>query len=154
MDNTSLEKLTEQTLAREGMELVSLERGHAGRKPLLRFFIDRLDGATVTVGDCQRQSDVLGAMLDMENAFPAGYVLEVSSPGLDRVLRKPEHFVRFAGHKAKIYTREQIQGRACFTGIIKDAGPDGLVLAVEDGDDVALKYAQIRQARLEPELEY
>ncbi|HOX23291.1 MAG TPA: ribosome maturation factor RimP [Elusimicrobiales bacterium] len=154
MDNASLEKLTEAALAREGMELVSLERGHAGKKALLRFFIDRLDGATVTIGDCQRQSDVLGSMLDMENAFPAGYVLEVSSPGLDRLLKKPEHFIRFAGHKAKVFSREPIEGRAYFCGLLKSADQTGIVMALEDGKEVPLQYGQIKQARLEPELDY
>ena len=154
MDNSSLEKLAEAALAREGMELVNLERGHAGHKALLRFFIDRLDGATVTIGDCQRQSEVLGGMLDMENLFPAGYVLEVSSPGLDRLLKKPEHFIRFIGHKAKVFARAPIDGRAYFCGLIASADADGIVIVPEDGKEAALPYGQIKQARLEPELDY
>ena len=147
--------MAESALAREGMELVNLERGHVGHKALLRFFIDKLDGSTVTIGDCQRQSDVLSGMLDMENVFPSGYVIEVSSPGLDRVLKKPEHFIRFVGHKAKVFSREAIQGRAYFCGLIKSADAGGIVLVLpEDAREVPLSYGQIKQARLEPELDY
>ncbi len=92
-----LEQLAEALVASEGMELVDLEYRRQGRRWMLRLFVDK-DGG-VTLDDCANISRELGDLLDVKDVIPQAYVLEVSSPGLNRRLRKKEDFSRFAGRE-------------------------------------------------------
>ena len=89
--------LSEPLLAQLGYELVDLDYAAGRRHALVRVFIDRPQG--VGVDDCERVSHELAALLDVEDPVPIAYTLEVSSPGLDRVLRTPAHFQRFVGER-------------------------------------------------------
>ncbi|UCG14893.1 MAG: ribosome maturation factor RimP [Deltaproteobacteria bacterium] len=110
----TLEKLAETLVVSEGMELVDLEYRREGRRWVLRLFIDK-DGG-VNVDDCAHISRQLGDYLDVKDVIPQAYVLEVSSPGLNRRLRKGEDFRRFAGHKVQLRLVSPLDGRRKIVG--------------------------------------
>ncbi|MGQ0696670.1 MAG: ribosome maturation factor RimP [Panacagrimonas sp.] len=131
-----------------GYELLLLEYGPQGRSALLRLFLDAADG--VTLGDCERVSREVAALLDVEDPIRTAYQLEVSSPGLDRPLAKPEHFERFAGKKAKVELAAPLNGQKKFVGTICGTSTEGVRLAVEKGE-VELAFSSIQKARLVPD---
>ena len=146
IDKERLLELLEPTLAAMGYELADLD-AHVGKRGLLRLYIDRPGG--VTVDDCQRVSEQVGAWLDVEDPLPGSYVLEVSSPGFDRRLRTAAHFERFGGEQARIELRDTLGGRRKFVG--KLAGVEGSVVVLEvDGELVRLPLSDIAVARLAP----
>ncbi len=113
-------ELLEPALAAMGFELADID-AHFGRRGLLRLYIDRQGG--VTVDDCQRVSEQIGALLDVEDPLPGSYVLEVSSPGFDRRLRTLAHFERFSGETARVELRDaRDDGRRKFTGRLVRCG--------------------------------
>ena len=135
-------KLVEKTVAGLGYELVDVERTGRG---LLRVFIDKPDG--IAVEDCQLVSNQLTRLFTVENVDYDR--LEVSSPGLDRVLKKEADFVRFAGEKVQIKVRMPIATRKNFTGIIGELNAGVLHLNV-DGVQVEIELANVDKARLVP----
>jgi ribosome maturation factor RimP len=139
--------ILEPALAAMGIELADIDV-HLGRRGLLRLYIDRAGG--VTVDDCQRVSEQIGALLDVEDPLPGSYVLEVSSPGFDRRLRTLAHFERFSGEQAKVELRDaRDDGRRKFTGRL--VGMEGSVVLLEvDGEVVRLPFDDIAVARLAP----
>jgi ribosome maturation factor RimP len=146
VDKERLFELLEPPVAAMGFELADLD-AHFGRRGLLRLFIDREGG--VTLDDCQRVSEQIGAWLDVEDPLPGSYVLEVSSPGFDRRLRKLKHFERFSGEQARIELRDAREGRRRFTGRL--AGVEGSEVLLEvDGELTRLPFGDIALARLAP----
>jgi ribosome maturation factor RimP len=140
-----LQGLLETTLAGLGYELVDLDRSNRGR--LVRVFIDRPGG--ISVDDCARVSHHLTRVLAVENI---GYDrLEVSSPGLDRPLKKEQDFVRFAGHKARIKMRVAIDGQRNFVGVLREVRSGAVQLDVE-GRLLSLELGNLEKARLVPAL--
>lgn len=133
-----------------GCELVGIEYIQQGRHSILRLYIDKDTG--VTVDDCSDVSYQVSGLLDVEDPIKEPYTLEVSSPGLDRLLCKAEHFERFAGHRARIRLRLPQQGRRNFTGVIKSCH-NGQVLMDVDGELYALPVDAIEKARLVPEFD-
>jgi ribosome maturation factor RimP len=146
VDKQSLIGLLEPAVAALGFELADLD-AHFGRRGLLRLYIDRPGG--VTLDDCQRVSEQIGALLDVEDPLPGSYVLEVSSPGLDRRLRTLEHFERFKGDQARIELRDALEGRRRFTGRLVGV-EGGAVLLEVDGETWRLHLDDIAVARLAP----
>ena len=140
--------LLEPELEAMGYELVALDV-RTGGKGLVRLYIDGPDG--VNLEDCERVSHQVSGLLDVEDPIPGEYMLEVSSPGLDRPLRKAEHFQRFEGHEARVRLRVPRDGRRRFKGVIKDAGQDGFVLESDEGS-VRIALDEIDLARLVPDL--
>jgi ribosome maturation factor RimP len=138
-----LQGLLDNTLAGLGYELVDLERSPKGA--LLRIFIDKPGG--ITVEDCALVSNHLSRVFTVENV--AYDRLEVSSPGLDRPLRKAEDFVRFTGQKAKLKLRVALEGQRNFVGVIRefDAGKVGIEV---DGRVLSVDLGNIDKARLMP----
>ena len=146
VDKERLIALIEPPLAALGFELADLDV-FVGRRGLLRLFIDRETG--VTLEDCERVSEQLGAWLDIEDPLPGSYVLEVSSPGFDRRLRTLAHFERFKGENAKVELRDALDGRRRFTG--KLVGVEGSEVLLEvDGELTRLPFGDIAVARLAP----
>jgi ribosome maturation factor RimP len=146
VDKEHLIALLEPALAAMGFELADID-AHLGRRGLLRLFIDREGG--VTVDDCQRVSEQIGAFLDVEDPLPGSYVLEVSSPGFDRRLRTLAHFARFSGEQAKVELRDARDGRRKFAGRI--VGVEGSTVLLEvDGELTRLPFGEISVARLVP----
>jgi ribosome maturation factor RimP len=130
----------------KGTELVEA-RFSAG--PLLTLLVDREDGP-VDHEFCSRIVSAVSPALEAE-----GYngPFEVSSPGIERPLTKPEHFRRFVGHEAKVRISEPVQGRRNFTGIIKWAGDEDFVLKLlEGGGEVELPFGSVSRAHLKEDI--
>lgn len=142
-----LAKLIEPTIAQLGYELTDLELKLGGRDGIVRVFIDKPDG--VDLSDCEIVSRQLSAILDVEDPLPGHYTLEVSSPGLDRKLTKPEHFQRFAGETIHVTLRFPIAGRRNFRGALRSADNEKIEVEV-DGESHSLEIATIESARLIP----
>ena len=145
-----------------GLELVDLELLGGGKARMLRIFIDKPGG--VTHEDCANFSREAGTIFDVEDAVPGGtYTLEVSSPGLDRKLSKPDDFERFIGSLVKLMTRDPVNGNRHFEGRLK-AFQDGRISleltgrkkskkheAVESGTEVEIELGNVEKANLVPE---
>ncbi len=132
------------------MELVDVEFGGAGGRTTLRLFIDKAGG--VSLEDCSSVSRALSAALDVEDPLQGSYDLEVSSPGLDRPLRTPEHFEKFAGQKVRVKTFGPVpecENRKTFVGTLKGYA-EGKVIVDVDGKLFQVPHAQVSKANLEP----
>ncbi|MFA7242103.1 MAG: ribosome maturation factor RimP [Sulfuricellaceae bacterium] len=134
----------EPTIVGLGYELVDLEMSNRGR--LLRIFIDKPGG--VTVDDCVLVSNQVSRLLAVELDFDYDH-LEVSSPGLDRPLKKEADFQRFSGEKVQLKLRTPLNGRKNFVGVLRGAERGVLSLEV-DGALLALELANLDKARLAP----
>ena len=102
------------------------------------------------IEDCERVSREISALLDVHDPIPTAYRLEVSTPGLDRVLRTPAHFARFAGARLEVELAAPRDGRRRYTGRLVQSSNAGFELSV-DGTQVLLGYADVFRARLVPE---
>jgi ribosome maturation factor RimP len=155
MDLQKLKTPLERQLGLLGFELVCLEEGREGRDAVLRLFIDHLDRGpggdrAVTLDDCVAANDGLIAWLDVE--FPSlreNVGLEISSPGLERPLVKPEHFQRFHGRLCRVQTVGPINGQRRFKGWIGTSTEEAVILE-EDGVLKNIPFQAIRSARLAP----
>jgi ribosome maturation factor RimP len=142
----SLEALIEPTLTGMGYEMVRI--AISGRdRPTLQVMAERKDGVAMTVDDCETISRALSAKLDVEDPIASAYTLEVSSPGIDRPLVRLKDYQRFAGHVARLETREPRDGRRRFTGRIVGAEEGRVRIAVEDGE-VEIPFDDIARAKL------
>ena len=140
--------LLEAPIQALGYELVELEFHPQGRGGLLRVYVDKESG--VTVDDCEIVSRQVSAVLDVEDPIPGHYTLEVSSPGLDRPLRKAADFGRFAGVKARVDMELPLDGRRRFAGTLKGCEADEVMIEV-DGVLHRLPLGGINKARLVPD---
>lgn len=104
----------------------------------------------IGIGDCERVSREVSALLDVEDPIPSSYTLEVSSPGSDRVLRTRAHFDRFAGSRVFVELKVPREGRKRYTGLLAAVGDEGVELEV-DGERVSAPFDEIEKARLAPE---
>src|SRR4051794_26111972 len=143
-----LSRLLGPVVAGRGVELWELEYASRPGGGLLRLYIDSPKG--ITVEDCERVSRAVSNVLDESDPIPGEYTLEVSSPGLDRVLRTREHFARFEGEQARVEMREPIAGRKRFVGQLLEVGEREITLSV-DGAKVSLPIDEIHRARLVPQ---
>jgi len=149
-------------LAAEGYDLVLVEM--LPRPRILRLYIDRNAGdpvPAVSLDDCTRVSRLVSDLLDargISDTIEGAFSLEVSSPGLDRPLVRPEHFVRFVGRQIKLTTRSPVAGgdgkRRRFNGelLAAEESLDGNIRLQQDGEPFTIAYTQIEKARLVPEL--
>jgi ribosome maturation factor RimP len=143
-----IQRLLDPILGSLGLTLWDLEFRKQGPQWLLRIYIDRETGG-VTLGDCEAVSRDLGTVLDVEEIIPHSYTLEVSSPGLDRSLTRPEHYRRCRGSLVKIKTFQPINGGKIFKG--KLAGLEDLVVILEQdsGETLRIPLDNISKASLE-----
>jgi ribosome maturation factor RimP len=144
-----IEVLIKPVITSEGMELVDLEFKKEGKHWYLRIFIDKPGG--VSLDDCQNISHQLGVLLDVEEVINQHYILEVSSPGLDRPLKKEEDYHRFAGRLVKITTSISIKGRKRFIGRLEGLEDEVVKLRLERGGMVSIPFESINKAQLEVE---
>jgi ribosome maturation factor RimP len=154
-----LEQVAQGCCEREGCVLYDLEwvSGSKGQGRVLRVFVDRLDQA-VSLEDCEKVSRGLNLMLDVEDVIPGGeYTLEVSTPGLERVLRKPEHFKQALNREIQLRTKQSIYDfnpqlasetkRLNARGEVLATDNEGLVLRV-DGAEMRVPYAIVDKANI------
>ena len=128
-----------------GYELWELEYAARSGGGLLRLFIDSAHG--ISVDDCARVSRAVSEAMDANDPIPEHYTLEVSSPGLDRVLRTPEHFARFKGERVRLETSIPVNGRKRFAGRLTQV-EGGQITLETDGGTVSLPIKGIQKARL------
>ena len=139
-----LYSLIERSVTQLGYEMVDLEVSNRGK--LLRLFIDKPEG--ITIDDCVLISNQVGNVLAVENDIDYDR-LEVSSPGLDRVLKKVADFIRFTGERAQVKTRMPIEGRKNFVGVLRGLENGELLIEVE-GQVHKVAMTNIDKARLSP----
>ncbi len=147
----------EPVLARDGYELVDVEWLRGGGRWTLRVFIDRPGG--VTIDDCQLASRTIEPILDVEDFIEPAYDLEVSSPGLDRPIRKPQDFERYAGQRVHVKSYGPVPGtaegsapRKSWTGVLRGYR-NGMVEVEVDGALHRVPHDQIAKAHLEYDFE-
>lgn len=144
-DLGKVRKLVEPILSEFGIELVEMRFITEQGQPTLRILIDREGG--VTVGDCERVSREIETLLQVEEAVPSSYNLEVSSPGLERPLVKEEDFARFAGKTAAVKTSEPIEGRRNYKGLLQGVEA-GEILMLIDGKGYRIPLGLVERAHL------
>lgn len=142
--------LIEPLVTSLGVAFEDIELNRMRGKILLRVYIDKEGG--VTIDDCEQVSREIEALLDVEDPIPGSYVLEVSSPGLDRPLKKPEDFMRYKGKTIRVVTTEPIGKQTFFIGEIEAATDDNVVLSLPRDKKITIPYENISRARLEVEV--
>jgi ribosome maturation factor RimP len=139
--------------AQEGLELIDVEIGGGGGRQTLRLFIDKPSG--VSLDDCTAVSRAVSVALDVEDPISGAYDLEVSSPGLDRPLRTPEHFQKYVGQKVRVKTfgpLAECENRKTFVGIL-GGYEEGAVVVDVDGKLFRVPHTQVSKANIEPVFE-
>lgn len=117
MDAKELETLLTPLIEQEGGELVDMQWRREGHRWMLRLFLDKPSG--ITLDDCEYFSNRVGALLDEKDCISESYVLEVSSPGLDRVIKKDKDFARFSGKPVKLKLKLPENGQRRWAGVLK-----------------------------------
>ena len=140
-----LHALLAPTVEALGFELWGLEQLSQGRHSLLRIYIDAASG--VDVDDCARVSEQVGAILDVEEPISGDYVLEVSSPGVDRRLFRLEQYAPYVGEELDLRLRRPFEGRRKFRGTLRGVEGDEVVLLVDD-HEYLLPFGDIEKAQL------
>jgi ribosome maturation factor RimP len=139
-----------------GLEIFDVQYRREGAGMVLRVQIDRPGPAasaeeSVSVEDCANVSRDLSAIFDVEDVVPTSYTLEVSSPGLDRPLRRADDYARFAGRRAKLVMREPIDGQSFFKGTLGGVDASDVLIDAEDGRRHRVPLSVITRANLEVE---
>jgi ribosome maturation factor RimP len=147
--NDALEGLVTATLGDMQLDLVEVRRGGSRSRPTIDVRMERRDGLAVTVDDCARASRALEARLDADGNLGERYVLEVSSPGVERPLLKPADWRRFVGQKVKVLS-DALGGRQEVEIVALEGDPGAEVVVVRDGRGAERRVplAQVREARL------
>lgn len=149
MTGSELEALLSPAIAAIGYELVDVEYRPAGGNSVLRLFIDGPDG--IGLDDCAKVSQQVSGILDVEDPIPGEYNLEVSSPGLDRPLRRPADYEKYAGAVVKVKMEKGFVGRIRLKGVLQGLEDECVVLVV-DGESHKLPLGRIESARLVPKI--
>jgi ribosome maturation factor RimP len=139
-----------------GLEIFDVQFRREAGGMVLRIQVDRPGPAataedSVSIEDCARVSRDLSAVLDVEDAVPSAYILEVSSPGLDRPLRKADDYRRFAGRRAKVVMREAMDGQGFFKGRLAGLEEHDVLIDTDDGRRHRVPLTAITRANLEVE---
>jgi ribosome maturation factor RimP len=161
-DEDRVRGIAERVAGSSGLEVVEIEFRGGGKSRMLRVFLDKPAG--VTHEDCAQFSREFGTILDVEDVVPGGtYVLEVSSPGLDRKLNRAADYERFAGSKVKLMTREPVNGNRHFEGRLESFHDGRLTLDLSEArrkhrpgaaspQKLEIDLANVEKANLVPEL--
>ena len=165
-------EIAERVAASSGLEVLEVEFRGSGPARMLRVFLDKPGAASgdplagVTHGDCANFSREFGTILDVEDAVPGSYTLEVSSPGLDRKLTKAADFERFTGSRMKVMTRNPVNNNRYFEGRLESFREGRLTLdlsvaskksrkkmgeAANEGKTIAIEFSNVEKANLVPE---
>jgi ribosome maturation factor RimP len=139
--------LLETTVGAMGFELWGLEYLSQGRHSLLRVYIESENG--ITVENCAAVSGQVSGLLDVEDPITGEYTLEVSSPGMDRLLFKLDQYPAYAGEIVELRLRSAFEGRRRFKGVLKGIEGDDVVIQVDD-HEYLLPHSAIEKARVQP----
>jgi ribosome maturation factor RimP len=157
MDLEKIRQAAERVAQSEGVEVFDVE-WKVGRQRFLRVYLDRPPGPSnpenlgISHRDCERVSEQLSVILDVEELVPGpGYILEISSPGMDRKLVKESDYERFAGRLAKIWLNEPLEGKTYLEARLAGTADGQVKLSVKDRE-LTLPYASIKKANLVVEL--
>lgn len=142
-------EIAEPLVEDEGLEVVDIDYRREGRGMVLRLYLDRLEGG-VTLDDLTPMSRRLGHVLEVHDVVPGRYVLEVSSPGVNRRLRRPDHFQRFIGKRVRVRTVERHDGRRSFVGALRAVEEGGIEVQIDNGV-CFIRFDDIAQANYEYE---
>jgi len=173
LDLDRVREIAERVANSSGLEVVDVELLGSGQARMLRVFLDKPGAASgdplagVTHGDCANFSREFGTILDVEDAMPGSYTLEVSSPGLDRKLTKAADFERFTGSRMKVMTRQPVNNVRYFEGRL-DSFREGMLTldlsasskkskkkmgaAADQGQKIGIEFANVEKANLVPEI--
>ena len=141
-----IREIAERVATSEGLELVDVEYLGRGPNAVLRIYLDKPEG--ITISDCQNLSHQVGAILDVEDLMDRSYTLEVSSPGLDRKLLKPADYQRFAGKLVKLVLKGPRVGPRRFQGRLLGIDGDKVQLDTGNGQVVPFDWGEIEKANL------
>ena len=141
----TIRKIVEPVVAALGFQLWGIEYMGQGRHTLLRIYLDKEGG--INIEDCAEASRHISSILDVEDPISSEYTLEVSSPGLDRVLFTLEQMKQYAGSTVKLRLRENFEGRRNYSGILKDVLNDELVVQAGDSEYV-FPYELVEKANV------
>ena len=155
MDLRSLDErirlVAESVAADKGLEFVRSEIAGTKRSPLIRIFLDKEGG--ISVEDCAEASRAIEAVFDTEDLIPTKYVLEVSSPGLERELFRIGDFERFAGKLVKLKTRSEVDGTKAHVGWIESVRGSDITLKDRKGKVITVPFDEIEKANLKIDLD-
>lgn len=149
---TKLLALLEEQAEAQGLDIVDVEVVGTAKAPTVRVRLDRADGAPITLDEVSEKTEWVSSIVEAADPFDKPYNLEVSSPGVERPLRRPQDFERFIGEKCEIVTTKT-EGRKKWTGLIAKRDEDSVTLTV-DNQDVQILFAEIKKATLKPELNF
>ncbi len=144
-----IESLLAPTIEAMGFELWGLEYLSQGRHTLLRLYIDGENG--ITVDDCAEVSRQVSGIMDVEDPISGEYTLEVSSPGVDRLLFKPDHYLAYVGEWIEMRLRTPYEGRRKFKGTLKGLEGEDVVVQIDD-EEFLLPIDSVEKAQVRPRL--
>ena len=144
-----LTELLEPTVEALGFELWGVEYVASGKHTLLRLYIDAEQG--ITVDNCAAVSEQVSAVMDVEDPISSEYTLEVSSPGMDRLLFKLSQYPAYVGEWLELRLRSPFEGRRKFSGVLKGIEGDEVVIQVDD-HEYLLPHSAIDKARVQPRI--
>jgi ribosome maturation factor RimP len=144
----TLERPIQEVVNGLGFELWGIEFLSQGRRSVLRVYIEHENG--ITVDDCAKVSHQVSALLDVENVIRGEYTLEISSPGLDRLLFRPDQYLHYCGDVLQLSLKAPIQGASKFKGELLRVDTDHIVLKTENGE-LSIGFDHIQKARLVPQ---
>jgi ribosome maturation factor RimP len=142
---TRLEDLIEPLVAEGGLRLVSVDVERRGKRLVVTVTLDRPGG--IDIETCADMSEEISRYMDVENLLDERYNLEVQSPGLERVLRKPREYRCFVGKEVEVILRQAFEGRQKMRGRLKSADDEGMTVSV-DGEELSFPYEALKKTRL------
>ncbi|HEY7544508.1 MAG TPA: ribosome maturation factor RimP [Blastocatellia bacterium] len=147
LDREAVGKIIERVVTREGLELVHWETAGPRNNFILRIYIDKPGG--VNHGDCERVSNQVSTLFDVEDLIDSHYTLEVSSPGIERTLYKPADYERFAGNRVRLRSSEPVGGQRNFRGKLLGIENNIVQLDADGVGRVEIPYEKIAKANIE-----
>jgi ribosome maturation factor RimP len=147
LDREAVGKIIERVVAREGLVLVHWETAGPRNNFILRIYIDKPGG--VNHGDCERVSNQVSTLFDVEDLIDSHYTLEVSSPGIERTLYKPADYERFAGNRVRLRSSEPVGGQRNFRGKLLGIENNVVQLDADGVGRVEIPYEKIAKANIE-----
>lgn len=142
----NIRTIAKQAAESNGLEFVHAEVTGSKRKPVVTVFVDKAGG--ITLDDCGELSREIEAVLDADDLIPSAYVLEVSSPGLERELYSLDDFIKFEGKKARLKTSAEVDGRKTFKGVIEKIEADEVIFSDRSVGQVRIPYSIVTKANL------